>query len=326
MAEVTGPAVFISGLTAGTFSTLQRDVATGRIFSTRFSPEAALVPVPGTGKVFTVTSPPPEIGVGQIFQFVLDSFSFPRNVVCIPAGVAAGATGTVEIRAGAQPARLVARVRGLGLLPPGTVLNVWLIHDLVVPPTLDPADLAALPRALAGVNQPGQVFTADGQPSTVGRPDVPFFNTVSVPVRAGTMTVQPDGTALLEVPLTDEVNMAVDPRVLLGVPGVPPTATMPSGIVAAILTDVFMRPVTVAPDVPLANFALRLLTVVQAALARFDRNGDGFITADEGAGIPGAFLEPQQFHRVVITVDPATLGGAPIPSDQAVVLAGQRVN
>lgn len=323
MADSQLPAVQVTGLAPGTFSTFQREVQNGRVFSTRFSPETSLVLDPATGRLFTVTSRPPEISPAQIMQFVLDSLSFPRNIFCVPGGPAVAATGVVEIRTGpAQPARLVARVTGLGPLPPGTVLTVWLLHDLVVPEALDAADLALLPRLAAGVNVPRAVFTVDGQPSTVGRADVPVWNTVAVAVRAGTLTVQPDGSATLEVPLTAEINQAIDPRVLLGPGLVPATATMPSGIAAAVLTDVFMRQATVFPQLTVAQaFPQRLAAVAQAAVQRFDRNGDGVITADEVADVPGAFLSPAQFTRVAITVEPVVRATPlALPTESAVVL------
>lgn len=324
MADPNRMAVFVSGLPAGTFSTFQREVQNRRIFSTRFSPESTLCVDPATGRTFSVTLAPTQITAGQIMQFVLDSMSFPRNALCLPGGPAVAAQGIVEISAGARPARVVARVTGLGPLPPGTVLTVWLLHDIVVPASLDPADLAALPRLAAGVNAPNSVFTVDGQPSTVGRADVPVWNTVAVAVRAGTLTVQPDGSATLEVPLTDEVNLAIDPRVLLGGGLVPVTATMPSGIVAAILTDVFMRPATIFPQFTVAQaFPQRLLAVTQAVVQRFDRGGDGLITADEVQGFPGAFLTPGQFTRVAITVEPVTRATPEtLPTEQGVVLVG----
>lgn len=324
MADSNRPAVFVSGLAAGTFSTFQREVQNGRIFSTRFTPETTLCVDPATGRTFTVTSAPAQISAGQIMQFVLDSLSFPRNALCLPGGPATAAQGIVEIRAGARPARVVVRVTGLGALPPGTVLTVWLLHDLVVPPTLDQADIAALPRLAAGANAPNAVFTVDGQLSTVGRADVTVWNTVAVAVRAGTLTVQTDGTAILEVPLADELNMAIDPRVLLGGGVVPTTATMPSGIVAAVLTDTFMRQATVFPQLTVAQaFPQRLAAISQAAVQRFDRTGDGILTADEVSDVAGAFLTPAQFNRVAITVEPVVRATPEtMPTEQGVVLVG----
>lgn len=323
MADVTQPAVVVSGRTAGTFSTLQRDVRSGRLFSANFSPETAMVFDPATRRLVTLTSEVPEIGLGEVFPFVLEGLTFPRNVFCLPGGPAAAAAGTAELRSQGQAAQLTARVTGLGQLPPGTTLTVWLLHDLVVPPTLDAADLAALPRISQEVNAPGTRFTLDGQPSLLGRTDVPTWNTVAVPVRAGDLTVQADGTAILQVSLGPERNMALDPRALVA-PGTTAAAAMPSGIVAAILTDTFMRRATVFPQLDVNTmFTQRLAAITQGAVARFDQNGDGVITADEVATVEGAFLSPRDFNRLAITVEPVQrTTPSLLPTEQGLVLVG----
>ncbi len=325
MADSNRPAVFISGLAAGTFSTFQREVQNRRIFSSRFTPEANLCLEPTSGRLVTVTSEPTQITVEQILQFVLDSLSFPRNVFCVPGGPAAAARGTVEIRTEA-PVRVVARVTGLGQLPPGTVLTVWLLHDLTVPTTLDQADLATIQRLAPGANLPGTVFTVDGQLPTVGRADVPVWNTVAVAVRAGTLTVQVDGSATLEVTLSDDVNQAIDPRVLMGTGVVPATATMPSGMVAGVLTDTFMRQATVLPQLSVSQaFPQRLAAVTQLTVQTFDRGGDGLISAEDVREVAGAFLSPTQFSRVAITIEPVVrVTPATLPTEQGVVLVGLR--
>lgn len=166
MSDGTQPVVLISGMPADTFSTLQRDVARGRLFSERFSPEQTLFFDPATRQIFRVTSVPGLAAPGQVIQFILDGQRFPRNLLTVPGGPAFAATGVAEIRvAAAVPARVVVRVTGLGALPPGSVLTVWLLHDIVVPSTLDAQDLAVLPRLAPTVNQPGQLFTLDGQPN-----------------------------------------------------------------------------------------------------------------------------------------------------------------
>lgn len=152
---------------------------------------------------------------------------------------------------------------------------------------------------------------------------MPTWNTLTVAVRAGDLAIGADGVATLDVPLTAEANVALDPRLLLG-PQLAPAAAMPSGIVAAIMTDVFLRQATVLPGLPAATaLPQRLAAVAQAAVAQFDRDGDGVIAVAEAAVVPGAFLAPADFTRVAITVEPA-VRTTPLllPSDQAVVLVG----
>ncbi|BDG59895.1 hypothetical protein [Caldinitratiruptor microaerophilus] len=319
-------AVSVRGGTAGTFSTFARDVARGRVFSSRLSSDTPLVFDPATRQL--VPFPPAPSGRGPVFHFALSNQGFPPTFFSAPGGIAGSARGTAELReTGTDPGTLTVSVTGLGPLPPGAELAAWLIHDLVVPPSLDPADLAALPRVAPEANTPGQFFTVDGAPPTVGRPDVPVWNTVSVPVRAGTLTVRPEGTASLRVSLADAARVALDPRALLGM-GFSPGfgGALPSGLVAAILTDVFMRPATVFPQLPLATaFPQRLAAITQAAVARFDRDGDGTVSVQEAQSIPGAFLRAQDFTRVALTVEPSVRSTSPLlPTEHAVALAGLR--
>ncbi|MCG0238825.1 MAG: hypothetical protein L6E13_06170 [Firmicutes bacterium] len=324
MADEGRTAVAVSGKAAGAFSTFQREIESGRLFSSRFSPESAMVFDPTSRKLVTVTSEIPSIALGDVFPFVLEGLTFPRNLLCVPGGPCCEARGSAELRAGGDVAQLTARVNGLGPLPPGTNLTVWLIHDLVVPDTLHPADLACLPRLAPGVNLPGTRFTVDGLPPNLGRTDVPAWNTVAVPVRAGELTVQPDGTALLQVPLSPDRNLALDPRALVAGIGGAAAPALPSGIVAAILTDCFMRPATVFPQLDVRTcLPQRIAAITQAVVSRFDKNCDGCVTPEEVAGVPGAFLCPGDFNRLAITAEPvAKTAPALLPTEAGLVLVG----
>lgn len=323
MSRTSELAVSVRGVAAGTFSTFERDVARGKVFSSRLSPDTPPAFDPG-GRFAAPASAP--FARGQVFHFVLSSQGFPPTFFSAPGGFAGSARGAAELReTGTEPGTLTVSVTGLGPLPPGTELAAWLIHDLVVPPSLDPADLAALPRLAPEANTPGRFFTVDGAPPTAGRPDVPVWNTVAVPVRAGTLGVRPDGTASLRVALTDAARMALDPRALLGAGFFPgPAGALPSGLVAGILTDVFMRPATVFPQLPLATaFPQRLAAITHAAVANFDRDGDGSVSVQEAQSIPGAFLRAQDFTRVALTVEPTVRSTPPLlPTEHAVALVG----
>jgi hypothetical protein len=84
---------------------------------------------------------------------------------------------------------------------------------------------------------------------------------------------------------------------------------LPTGTVARILTDLFMRPATVHPELNLkTQFAQRLTAVAQDVLAA-----------------PGAvaYLDPAQFTRAAVTMEGIVRGTARLqPTREACVLIG----
>ncbi|HWI53805.1 MAG TPA: hypothetical protein VNT01_16830, partial [Symbiobacteriaceae bacterium] len=134
--------------------------------------------------------------------------------------------------------------------------------------------------------RPGAVFTVDGNPATYGKNS----NTLSVAVCPGGFTQAGNDAWSLTGTLEPATNQAFHPLAILG-----PAAlgnidvALPSGTVARILTDLFMRPATVHPELPLkSHYNQRLAAVVQRALTDPDAV---------------AYLAPDQFTRAAVTLE-----------------------
>jgi len=278
-----------------TFSTLQNDLATGRVFSSR----SGLVTVlPPKGARVPIIPQPAASGPAGL-QFALNAM-----------GPAQGTQTSGTVRLGdlsGGSCKVVAAIHGLRAIADPSIKPVlWLIHDLLVAADAAPADLAALARGSHGSgNLPGGVFTLDGNPPTYGLTG----NTLSVAISSGAFTLQPDGAWSLNGELTGQTNRAYHPLVTLG-----PTAlaeidaSVPSGTAADILTAVFMRPATVHPELGLrTHFAQRLAAC----------------TADVLGTGSARFIAPEQFGRVAVTLE-GPLRGTPrlMPTRDACVLMG----
>jgi hypothetical protein len=163
----------------------------------------------------------------------------------------------------------------------------WLIHDLTVPHDLTPADLAALPKGSAGTgNQPGGVFTIDGNAPTY----TPNCNTVSICISPGSFKLEADGTWKLAGAINAGTSLTFHPLVFLG-PGALSdiNAPLPSGTSARILTDLFMRPASVHPELNARNqFPQRLMAIVRDVL---------------GSSAASAFLPPDRFTRAAVAIE-----------------------
>lgn len=208
------------------------------------------------------------------------------------AGGAGGADalpgGEVDLRPLADGSSLV-RARAQSLpdsRDPDVRPTLWLLHDLRVPVDLAAADLARLPGSGAGTgNRPGQVFTLDGGPPESGDGS----RVVSVAVSAGELARQADGSWALEGRLDQRTNRAAHPLVLLG-PSVLPSinASLPSGTVAGLLTDLLLRKATLHPELPMPD---RYPERLAAVGARWLVQG------------PKSFLSPEQFDRALVTLE-----------------------
>lgn len=245
-----------------TYSTLQRDGAGGRVYSSRQSQVTVLPARTGAhGHQAVATpiaqpaSPPP---AAPAWQFTLSSQGQGAAAQIGPE--AAGRLALAEAAITAQIGG-VRPIRDRAIVP-----TLWLVHDLTVPLDLAPQDLAALPRGATGTgNQPGAVFTLDGNPATYSQAS----NTLSVSVSPGAFTPGDGGAWTLSGPLDNRSNQAYHPMAVLGPSAMADSnATLPSGTVARILTDMFMRPATVHPELNLrSQFAQRLTAVTRDVLS-----------------------------------------------------------
>lgn len=266
-----------------TFSTLQRDLYRGRMFSSRAPAAAPPPPQRAAGPQPVVTGAPPSVQPAQQFRFTLSGDGLPAA-----AQVAPGATATVTLEG--QPGSPMAVTGSLtGLRPlgdPAITPTLWLIHDLTVPFDLAPTDMAQLARGSAGMgNLPGSIFTVDGLPPTYGAQS----NTLSVAISPGRFTLAPDGTWQLNAQLDSATNQVFHPLAVLG-PSVlgDIDAAVPSGTAADILADLFMRPATVLPELPLkSHYPQRLMAVARRRLALGESR----------------FIEPAQFTRAAATLE-----------------------
>ncbi|HEY3367890.1 MAG TPA: hypothetical protein VGK74_22760 [Symbiobacteriaceae bacterium] len=223
------------------------------------------------------------------FRFTLTGQGLPAAAQLAPGGmgvvVVAGPSG--------GPLQVSSALTGVWpLADPSLHPVLWLIHDLTVPVDLAPADLAALPKGAAGVgNLPGTVFTLDGNPPTY----LQGPNTLSVAVTPGGYVPAPGGGWQMIGVLDDATNQAFHPLVALGPSGATDwqNASLPSGIVARVFTDLFMRPVTIHPEIALqAQFPQRLAAIVGDAV---------------GNPAP-AYLDLSCFTRAAVTLEGLTRG------------------
>lgn len=249
------------------------------------APAVAAVQVPEAPGVAAAQAPEaPVVAADQQFTFRLT----PQGIEPPPPGMSgAGGTVTLAGRPG-SPCTISALVGGLAPHKDPVIRPaLWLICDLTVPQDLAPGDLAQLPRGAGGTgNQPGAVFTVDGNSPTYGK----NANTLSVAVSPGTLSPSGADTWTLSASLDPATNQAFHPLAVLG-----PSAlgnidvALPSGTVARILTDLFMRPATVHPELTLrSHYPQRLAAVVQRVLTE-----------------PGAiaYLAPERFHRAAVTLE-----------------------
>ncbi|MFZ5823203.1 MAG: hypothetical protein ACOY94_02475 [Bacillota bacterium] len=186
------------------------------------------------------------------------------------------------------PFQVEGHLSGLPAAPDPAIGPVlWLIHDLTVPVDLAPADLAALPRGAAGSgNQPGTVFTMDGNPPTYG----PTFNTLSVTVSPGRFSQVDANTWRLQATLDATTNRGFHPLYFAGPEALADiNASIPSGTLAKILTDLFMRPATVHPEFSLERDYLPRLKAITARHL--------------GAGGQASLLDGSAFTRVAVTLE-----------------------
>ncbi|MGE5676166.1 MAG: hypothetical protein ACM3XM_20185 [Mycobacterium leprae] len=198
--------------------------------------------------------------------------------------VSGGASGTVLIgvRPG-EPPGIKADIQGLRpVADPMMRPILWLIHDILVPADLLPMDQALLPKGVNGLgNQPGTIFTLDGNPPTYGL----YPNTITVAVSPGSFLLQPGGDWQLQAALDEWSNQAFHPAAVLGT-GVMADLHMgiPSGTAVAILTDLFMRPAGVHPELDLrVHYPQRLLAI-----------------ARESGAVP-TYLDCSAFTRAAVT-------------------------
>ena len=302
-----------------TYSTRQQELSGGRLFSSRvrtLTPGAARpgLPVMATA---TAIAPPPSVTVPvpvpapapapasaplpepqHRYQFALTR----EGLATQAARTASAATGSVTLtgRPGG-PYTVVAALSGLPpLKDPAMKPTLWLICDLAVPNDLAPADLVALPAG----NQPGAVFTTDGNPVTYGTNG----NTLAVAISPGVLTPAAGGTWQLTGTIDVTTNQAYHPFAVLGPAALADiNVGLPSGTVARILTDVFMRPATVHPELsPRSQFPQRLQAVAGEVLTQ-----------------PGAvsFLDGAQFRRAAVTLE-GVVRGTPrlMPTREACLL------
>lgn len=181
-----------------------------------------------------------------------------------------------------------AELHGIAAPPdPQLQPTLWLIHDLVVPREIHPQDLALLPKGQTGWgNQPGGPFTIDGNPPTYGL----GANTLPVVISLGRFLRTDDGVYRLQGLLDQQTNRTFHPLVLAGPIGVADmNASLPSGVTAELLRQLFLRPATVAPELP----------VGVAYQQRLPRILAGLPTGEE----PGQFLDARAFTRAAVTLE-----------------------
>lgn len=305
-----------------TYSTRQRETDGGRYFSTRQgrpepppptgngtvlltpglvpppavspapAPVAAPAPAPILAQAQAHMPSVPVLGPTVTYKFTLSGQGMPTAQRIAP-----GATGTVTLTGRPGGAFAVdSTITGPARVPDSSMHPaLWLIHDMPVPEDIDPADLAQLPRGRGGTgNQPGGVFTMDGNPPTYG----PASNTLSIAITPGTYKPGAAGLWHLTGEIGPETNVTYHPFVLLG-----PTAlanietTLPTGVVERILGDVFIRTATVHPELPLkTHFQQRLALILHDVLA---------------GSPPPSYVDGSRYKRAAVTLEGIVRG---IPS------------
>lgn len=284
-----------------TFSTVNRDMAAGRVYSTQPSVRSApparrpivlpgsaptRTPMPASVPALTAATvaPAPAVPPSRRFSFRLGPMAPLQVKAAFPEVV-----GMVALEGREGEAHQVAgQLSGLPPVPdPAIQPALWLIHDLTVPTDLAPADLAALPKGSTGTgNQPGAVFTMDGNPPTYG----PEFNTLSVTVSPGRFSRTDGSNWRLQTTLDPTTNRGFHPLYFAGPEALADmNAAVPSGTLARILTDIFVRPATVHPELPVSSQYLPRLKVVTARHL--------------GMESPVSALDPSGFTRAAVTLE-----------------------
>ncbi len=289
---------------SNTFSTLRRALEGGRVYSSQYTTRtghagtrqlgtarAASLVLP-EGLSLEQQQPSPAVGMNSgtvLLPPVRWIFHLTGEHVPVPGRSQPGASGTVTVQRQSDGTwRVVGQVAGMSPLADPAIRPVlWLIHDLPVPVDLSPQDLAQLPKGRLGVgNQPGEIYTLDGNPPTYG----PGANTLSISISPGAFNLGADGVWHLEGRIDEQTNQAFHPLAVLG-PSVLADldAPMPSGVVARTLTDLFMRPATVRPDLTLrSHFPQRLTALLQQA---------------EGDPTTERFVDGSAFMRAAVTLE-----------------------
>lgn len=317
-----------------TYSTRHRDMEHGRIYSSRgghatvlttgkvpLAPQPQVQVQPEVQPQVQVPPPPPPPTPMQlqaqphvqppVQPDLAQEFRYRFSSEGIPGATRFGQIGGTAVVSGCSGGKhqVTASLSGLGTLPDPSVKPVlWLVADLSVPADLDPRDLAALPTGRSGMgNRPGEVFTVDGNPPTY----TPVPNTVTAAVSPGAFTLQPGGGWTLATDLDSATNRVFHPLVVLGPTALSDiNASLPSGTVWRMLTDLFLRPVTVHPDLSLSkHFPQRLMAVLTAHL-----------TAETPA-----YLEPIRFNRAAVTLEgPVRHTPRLMPTRENLMLMGPR--
>lgn len=288
-----------------TYSTTNREMAAGRVYSTqRQAGTGPTLPPRSTQPrqpQARAQSPAPAVPPRR-FRFQLSPANLP-SAVRMP-----GVSGAVRLegRPG-ENYQIEAELNGL-IPPPDPAIQpaLWLIHDLTVPMGLGPADLATLPRGGAGLgNQPGTVFTLDGNPPAHSL----YSNTLSVAVSPGRFSPAGGGVWRLQAVLDPGQNQAFHPLYFAGPSALADINTpVPSGTLANILTDLFMRQATVHPELPLQSRYLdRLKAITSGHL---------------GPG-QASVLEASGFTRAAVTLE-GVLRPTPVlmPTRESCILLG----
>jgi hypothetical protein len=169
-----------------TYSTRQWELSGGKVYSSRVSQVTAQPQVRPSVSAVTampVAAPTLEAAAARTLVPAVGAlpvaapeqrFTFALSPQGTPAAgkIAPNASGNVSLVGDPGGTwRVTSTITGPARLPdPALVPALWLIHDLTVPADLHPDDLALLPKGRTGQgNQPGTVFTVDGNPPTGGR-------------------------------------------------------------------------------------------------------------------------------------------------------------
>jgi len=306
-----------------TFSTRQRDVSSGQLFSSRYSrvapsPTASRSLIGPAASRGTAAAPPAAPALTPVpaaapVPLPEQSFSFNLTGQGQPAAAKLGEalSGVVSLKG--RPGSAYSVTATLAGMPPiqdpAITPTLWLLHDLPVPLDLSPLDLAQLPHGPSGLqNQPGAVFTLDGNPPTYGSTS----NTLTVAITPGSFTAGAGGTWQLNSSVDHGCNQAFHPLTLLGPTALPDIHTsIATGTLARILTDLFMRLATVLPQLPLrTHFGQRLAAIVQAHMT---------------AQPTPTYLDPASFTRAAVTLEGLVRGTSRLmPTREGCILAAHQ--
>jgi len=297
-----------------TYSTANRDRGAGGLYSTRRQPRSAAPVAPRA--VQRTAGPGAEQHAGAMAEPTRHAFALRHSGLPLARRLAPGVYGAVTLEGlPGEPHRVEGSLGGLPAIPdPAVRPTLWLLHDLTVPLDLDPADLSALPRGANGTgNQPGHVFTFDGNPPTYPGGD-DRSNNLSLAVSPGVYLPTGPDSWRLEARLEPGVNRVFHPLIYAGPDSLADmNQGLPSGTAARILTDLFMRTQTVRPDLPVqSRFLDRLRAVAERHLVE--------------AG-PEEVLDSAAFTKAAVTVEGA-VRATPVlmPTREACILLGSRAD